>query len=167
MFRRNIETGLRDALDGTSNVIMLGEFLKGDNNTGALTLQRDVTQPLSIATQAFPSQAEVEAAGIACDGLGAGYQVSNNGREWMAGFACMTVFNTVAPPNWLHITCCTGGGFGYACDRNGIIPARSLHPGGVQLALADGSIRFFNSSIELQAYQYLGARDDGNAVAVP
>ena len=73
----------------------------------------------------------------------------------MAGFAGMTVFNTVMTPNWVHVNCCAGGTFGYACDRDGIIPARSLHPGGVQLAIADGAVRFFSDSVDLQTYQYL------------
>ena len=167
MFRRNIETGLRDAIDGTSNTILLGEFLKGDNNGGTLTLKRDYTNNLTITPVAFPGAAAIETAGTACDATAATWHQSNPGREWMAGFAGMTVFNTVMTPNWLHINCCGGGTFGYACDRDGIIPARSLHPGGVQLAIADGSVRFFADSVNLQMYQFLGARDDGNAVQVP
>ena len=42
--------------------------------------------------------------------------------------------------------------------------ARSRHPGGVNAALCDGSVRFFNNHIELTTWRNLGAMQDGNAV---
>ncbi len=47
----------------------------------------------------------------------------------------------------------------------GVIPARSFHPGGVNAALGDGSVRFISNTVDLLTYQRLGAVDDGNAVA--
>ena len=73
-------------------------------------------------------------------------------------------FNTVAPPNWKHLTCCEGTGYGLACDRDGIVPARSFHPGGAIVALADGSTRFASETIDFDTWQRLGARDDGNPI---
>ncbi len=63
------------------------------------------------------------------------------------------------------MNCCNGGGFGYACDRNGIYPARSSHPGGVVVAAADGSTTFVRETIELLTWQRLGARSDGSSVS--
>ncbi len=165
VFMRRRDTRIAEILDGTSNTIMLGEILKGDNSSSTRTLERDLTNQLTIPTSQFPSSAEIEAAGVACDANS--YQQSNAGRDWMASFPGHVAFNTVAPPNWPHIGCCKGGGFGYACDRHGIIPPRSLHPGGVNTATADGSVHFISETIDFSMWQYLGARKDGNVVQVP
>jgi hypothetical protein len=49
-------------------------------------------------------------------------------------------------------------------DSNGIFPARSKHPGGVNHALADGSVRFISGDVELTTYQALGSREGGEAI---
>jgi len=162
---RRLESSPADIRDGLSKTVLLSEYLHGDNDSASLALDRDFTQPLTLATAEFPTAAEVETAGAACDTLAAGYQVSNAGREWMAAFPGACVINTVAPPNWRHVNCCTGGGFGYACDRNGIYPARSSHPGGVIAAAADGSTNFVSEGIDVLTWQRLGARNDGSSVS--
>ncbi len=43
--------------------------------------------------------------------------------------------------------------------------ARSYHPGGVNAALADGSVRFINNGIHLPTYRALGTRQEGEIVA--
>jgi prepilin-type processing-associated H-X9-DG protein len=44
---------------------------------------------------------------------------------------------------------------------------KSRHPGGANFAFADGSVRFLNQNIDHQTYQYLGCRNDGQAVSLP
>ncbi|HOM18046.1 MAG TPA: DUF1559 domain-containing protein [Thermoguttaceae bacterium] len=43
----------------------------------------------------------------------------------------------------------------------------SSHPGGVNVALADGSVRPISFSIDLQTFRWLCVRNDGNAVTLP
>jgi prepilin-type processing-associated H-X9-DG protein len=43
--------------------------------------------------------------------------------------------------------------------------ANSRHPGGVNVTLADGSVRFFKSSINTQAWRALGTRNLGEVVS--
>ena len=167
IFLRRRESPMATIVDGTSNVIMLSEILLGDESGGALRPKRDFTNQLPGGFDEFPSAAQIESAGMTCDTTATSWHQSNAGRWWMGSFPGFCAFNTVAPPNWQHVTCCDGGGFGYACDRNAIVPARSLHPGGVMVALGDASTRFVGDSIELQLWQYLGARGDGEAVEVP
>jgi prepilin-type N-terminal cleavage/methylation domain-containing protein/prepilin-type processing-associated H-X9-DG protein len=45
--------------------------------------------------------------------------------------------------------------------------ARSRHAGGVNAALADGSIRFFTNSIDLAAWRALGTRNQGDIANIP
>jgi prepilin-type N-terminal cleavage/methylation domain-containing protein len=161
---RRVPTKLSDLTDGTSMTLLVAEFLHGDNDAGRLNLERDFTQPLTISQLDFPTAAQVDAAGAACNATAAGYQQTNAGRMWNAGLPGQCLVNTVAPPNWTYVNCATGGAFGYAADRNGIFPARSKHPGGVNAAACDGSIRFVGDSIDLVTWQRLGARGDGEKV---
>jgi len=41
------------------------------------------------------------------------------------------------------------------------VTTKSFHPGGVNLCLADGSVRFVVNSITVGAYQLMHSRDDG------
>ena len=41
------------------------------------------------------------------------------------------------------------------------IPLSSLHPGGCNLTFADGSVRFWPNSADLQSLYYAACRDDG------
>jgi prepilin-type processing-associated H-X9-DG protein len=43
--------------------------------------------------------------------------------------------------------------------------ANSLHPGGVNLMLADGSVRFIKSSVDLTTWRALGTRNGGEVVS--
>ncbi|MEN6496664.1 MAG: DUF1559 domain-containing protein, partial [Thermoguttaceae bacterium] len=164
IFVRYRESSFADIQDGSSNVIMLSELLKGDGNNGALNKERDFTYQLSGYTDQFPSQSQIESLGATCDGTANSWHNSNAGREWMASFPGMLAFNTVAPPNWKHVSCCTGSDYGYTCDRNGIVPPRSKHPGGVNVALGDASVRFISETIDLLTWQRAGARADGNPI---
>jgi prepilin-type N-terminal cleavage/methylation domain-containing protein/prepilin-type processing-associated H-X9-DG protein len=44
---------------------------------------------------------------------------------------------------------------------------KSRHQGGVNFAFADASVHFISESIDHQLYQYLGCRNDGQAITLP
>jgi prepilin-type processing-associated H-X9-DG protein len=49
--------------------------------------------------------------------------------------------------------------------RAAFVAARSRHPGGVNAALADGSVRFFTDTIDLGTWRSLGTRAGGEVIA--
>jgi prepilin-type N-terminal cleavage/methylation domain-containing protein len=162
MFRRTIETRMADVIDGTSNTIMLSEGLTGDNNNGVYKAGE------VCMAGAGPS------GGVSLAIVGAWAQtnclpashLSTNGNNWLAPLPSQTIFNTIATPNWQFPTC-EYGPSGYAADRDGVFPARSRHPGGVNATCVDGSVTFLTDNVDETLYQALGTRDGGEAVEVP
>ena len=99
-------------------------------------------------TRDFPTAAELNAIGNAARTAPTGFK-SNNGTMWGWYAAAQSTLTTAAPPNWAYPSaggdCCPGGAhdWGY-----GIIPPRSLHPGGVNAVLGDASVRFISNDVE-------------------
>lgn len=58
---------------------------------------------------------------------------------------------------------CVGVYGGYS-DRAIVIGARSLHTGGVQVALADGSVRFISNNVDRLTWQHLGTPSGGEVL---
>lgn len=52
------------------------------------------------------------------------------------------------------------------CTWNTDVGYKSAHPGGAEFLYGDGSVHFLSESIDHQAYQYLGAKADGQVVQV-
>ena len=124
---------------------------------------RPVVSAITVANRAFPTQAELDVIAAAPTVRG---PLTNNGRWWAWHSHSNALFNTAAPPNWKIQVPPTGGvgsgGAGMAWDScNGIVPAQSKHSGGVNVCLADGSVRFVRDPIDLLTWQRLGNARDG------
>ncbi|HUT95033.1 MAG TPA: DUF1559 domain-containing protein [Thermoguttaceae bacterium] len=162
IFSRDCERRISDIKDGTTNTIMLAEQRIGDNDNAKYTPGDTVRGIPRVGPYELPSEAEVAQYGANCLA-----QITNHhshaGREWCSGLGWQTWFNTIAPPNWKFPTCqeCVGCGWG---DSNGVIPARSYHPGGANHALGDASVRFISETVDTKTYQYLGTRAGGETV---
>lgn len=168
VFRAILETSMAAIIDGTSNTIMLGEFLHGDNVDTTDTLESDVIANATwsggthVSTQQGPiTQATMDSYGSECAKPG-NPQTSMAGYRWTLGIFYYTVFNTLAPPNWKYPACSLANNYGGA---QGVYPARSRHPGGANHAVADASVRFISETIDLQVYHGLGSRDGGEVVS--
>ncbi|MFI5458871.1 MAG: DUF1559 domain-containing protein [Isosphaerales bacterium] len=73
------------------------------------------------------------------------------GAVYAACFA--TVFY---PPDWITIPACLNlGQYGF----------RSLHPGGANFAMADGSVKFIKNSIDVKTYRALATRAGGEVLS--
>ncbi len=158
-FSRDSETSMASFLDGTSNSILLGEHLMGDDDNTRYT-DGDIVRGVSWSgATIFPSVAELNAFGQACKSAMNNHH-SHAGREWIAPLMWTTVFNTVAPPNhqWPSCQTCSGCGWG---DSQGVFPARSRHPGGAMHAMADGSVRMITETIDVPVYQAAGSINGG------
>jgi prepilin-type processing-associated H-X9-DG protein len=156
-----------DVTDGLSNTLLASELLPGSGRTGGTgrypfdTFHVGNAAFNAIANWDFPTQAELNTIGNLGRTSPIGYK-SNNGTNWGWYAAADTSLNTAATPNWafpsLAGDCCPGGSHDWGV---GILPPRSMHTGGVNALLGDGSVRFIPNAIDLGTFQRLGARNDG------
>jgi prepilin-type N-terminal cleavage/methylation domain-containing protein/prepilin-type processing-associated H-X9-DG protein len=162
---------MKDVTDGLSNTLLASELLNGRGNNAVATYPFDIfyagTGPYSaVKNKDFATVAELTAIGTAARSLAGGGFLSNNGGNWSWYASTQSSLTTSAPPNWQFPTaganCCPGGAHDWG--DGGIVPARSLHPGGVNAVYGDGSIRFVANNIDILAWQQTGARNDGSSV---
>lgn len=100
----------------------------------------------------------------------------NGHTEWVSGNTIHTGFTTVLGPNakisangfdWVSISGTREynlGKGGHQSVTRAAIPSRSYHTGIVNSLLMDGAVRGFSENINLQTWQNLGQRADGNVL---
>lgn len=79
------------------------------------------------------------------------------GYSWMYGTAATWPYTTTRTPNSREVDC-------ERFNTRTNTAAASQHQGGVQVTLADGSVRFVSENINLQTWQNLGRKNDGNVL---
>ena len=143
--------------DGLSHTSSFSERLRGSGSPNALDPTRDVFQKRNFTLTADDLLIACQIAArpsIPVDGyVQAGQRWFWTGREH-------TLFNHAQEPNG-RIPDCTTGNVMTATD---LWTARSWHPGGVNLLMGDGSIRFVNETIDRGVWRGLGSRNGGELV---
>lgn len=89
---------------------------------------------------------------------------SNFSNGWPFGAYSGTMYNHVAPPNWKGQDCGNWSAIADTPGEHAIISARSKHPGGVNVTLADGSVRFVSDTVDLITWRAVGTRNGGEAI---
>jgi prepilin-type N-terminal cleavage/methylation domain-containing protein/prepilin-type processing-associated H-X9-DG protein len=140
-------------VDGTSNTAAFSEHVKGDFSNGVSTELSDTYQPgtyPATAAQAFLDCQAVNIFDLTKQGN------SNAGGPWMTDGHTPCRYYHAFPPN----------------TRSCMFPpqristtANSRHPGGVNTAMADGSVRFFKSTVNLTTWQAVGTRNGGEIIS--
>jgi prepilin-type N-terminal cleavage/methylation domain-containing protein/prepilin-type processing-associated H-X9-DG protein len=176
--------GVRDVTDGTSNTIAFGEWRTGDFNCNQLSVPQDVINnspslswPGGIS-YTFPGPAPQVAAfqkwlnncaAFAPQTIKNGannweYNMSYLGANWDMGLFGYTMGNTLLAPNPPYPNCRTCQWLG-DWDCPGMYGLSSFHPGGGNVGMADGSVRFLKSSTAMQIVWSLGSRNGGEVVS--
>jgi prepilin-type N-terminal cleavage/methylation domain-containing protein/prepilin-type processing-associated H-X9-DG protein len=146
------KTRIAEITDGTSNTGAFAEMGLGDQSNAIATEKTD-----QFWTQTWPTTPDL--AIQQCQGfpaLNLAYQgLSTDGVPWIEG-STSAMYNHVNTPN----------------KRSCIFPpgrimntANSYHPGGVNLGMCDGSVRFAKDSVNLQTWRALGSRNGGEVIS--
>ena len=80
------------------------------------------------------------------------------GSQWTESGLFHTAYNHVAGPNPVHSDCAFSADFQ---TPGGTFAARSDHPGGVNLLLLDGAVRFVGDGVDLETWRALATRAGG------
>ncbi len=144
---------LAGVTDGTSNTAAFSEHVLGDFSNSVATDLSDTFRPGTYPANADEAYTLCLATNIHDLSL-QGY--SNVGAPWTYGYHSTTSYWHAGPPN--SRSCM------YPPSRIATT-ANSRHPGGVNIALADGSVRFIKSSINIPTWRALGTRNLGEVIS--
>ncbi len=142
-----------EVTDGLSSTVIVSERATGTGLATGVDPKSDLYNVPGLWTEgSFRDMCSVQSTssvvGLQADGDG--------GQTWLEGNMNWTRYNHVLGPNL--ISCKNGSTW------DGVIMnATSQHPGGVCVALADGSVRFVSENIDQETWSSLGSRN-GNEI---
>lgn len=152
-------------VDGTSKTAAFSERLI---NPGFVSPQIESRRLYyEVARPSMPGASNLLALVNACNQSGstAGYS-DRIGGSWMSGDARFgNMFTVLMTPNLKSCAeVVSPGSFDYyfASGDTGVTPS-SNHPGGVNVAMADGSVQFISDSVNRDLWWAMGTRDGGEA----
>ncbi len=136
--------------DGLSNTTAYTETLKGFGNDSTGSTALDVRQYKGGSTISATYTEALCATITIWNG--------SRGREWSRGsFTGGSTTNNYWPPNSPNYDC--------AGDTQGLLSARSLHPGGVNVLFADGHIQFLKDSVNRAVWWAIATRAGGEVIS--
>jgi prepilin-type N-terminal cleavage/methylation domain-containing protein/prepilin-type processing-associated H-X9-DG protein len=149
IFFSNSKVRIGDILDGTSNTALMSEHLLGPGGPR-------ITDPKAVDVrlvygQIFARQPMTDAGCAAVVTWSA-----DRGSRWADGEVQYGLYDHHYPPNPPEWDCVA---FEFSWKA-----ARSKHSGGVNLLLADGSVRFIANAVDRTTWQALGSRDGGEVL---
>ena len=149
-------TPFADILDGLSTTAFFSEKLRGNGQPNPRT-------DLFV----IPPQTSLQATYQTCISLPAtALPLSSKwGASWCMGENCCVQYNHVAGPNTYS---CAGTGFpGTMSNMAMQVSPSSYHPGGVNVCMGDGTVRFVTDEVDLLTWRAAGTRRGGEAMNLP
>ena len=148
---------LNTFLDGTSNTVIFSEWVKGPSGGPPQKNGLGVVYSLGNASSDFPTDYQYAQKCASVNPITANQNWTWKGEWWM--FGGTQVYSHTIPPNR---TACAYSDIGQ--DGRGtitLINASSLHSGGVNCLMMDGSVKFIKSTVNYVSW-YALATPDGN-----
>jgi prepilin-type N-terminal cleavage/methylation domain-containing protein/prepilin-type processing-associated H-X9-DG protein len=151
VFYGNSATTFAAITDGLSNTGFFSERIVGDATTGIISPIADVFFDPGAPLTPDDALAQCNALNI--------YNPANQipmimGVPWIDGQHIT-----------LHVSTPNTRSCGFFIVNRAVMPPSSRHPGGVNLLLGDGSVKFIKDSINLQVWRALGTRNGGEVIS--
>lgn len=159
-FGRDNPVGLESIGDGTSNTALFAEVKRGaapgrDNLDVTRVPPAQWNKP---GTDAGTNPNNL-APPAACDTPL--LTANSTGLQYYRGSPPTDLYTHTVPPNYPRRDCMV------LTEDQFHLAARSYHPGGVNVGLADGSVRFISDQIHPAVWRALGTRNGGELVEIP
>ncbi len=159
-----------DITDGLSNTACFSEKVKGLTDNTVQDIMRPISTvfdlQLGSMNKNIPSDYYAGCTALnpltASPETGQGFSTDPNGIGclWNSGYPPQTRYTHVMPPNtW---SCDYGQG---GSSIRGAHTASSRHPGGVNVLVCDGSVRFVKSTINISAWWAFGTKGNNDVVS--
>ena len=154
--------------DGTSNTAMFAEVMRTTDwphTSGQRTFTSIITGGDVLAAG---TTSDARAIPQCASGANWVATVANGGMEFERALQGMAYYTHTLPPNWNRPS---AGSQRYNCSDNAAdymhVAASSFHSGGVNVGMADGSVRFVSEDIDFATWQAMGTRAGGEPLSPP
>jgi prepilin-type N-terminal cleavage/methylation domain-containing protein len=140
--------------DGTSNTAAFSERVIGDFSSAISTPKTDNYSPGTSPagfTDAIAGCLALNITNLSLQGL------SVDGAPWAFSSNCETIYKHATTPNTRSCM--------YPANWRILLSANSNHPGGVNVTLSDGSVRFIKDTINPVTWQAMGTRNGGEVIS--
>jgi prepilin-type N-terminal cleavage/methylation domain-containing protein/prepilin-type processing-associated H-X9-DG protein len=167
--------GIRDIQDGTSNTIAFGEWKIGSGNQNATTISTDIILVGSLPSGTARNNGTLNMPNpnlVASfpTWLGTCVSLVSSGRDthtpllgawWAMGEPTYALGNVLLPPNPKYPYCDSSTLSNDSIDTAGMFGMTSYHPGGANVLMCDGSVRFLEDGTNQSTVWALGSRAQG------
>lgn len=157
LFMQDKAITFADVIDGTSHTAAFSESLLPDANMSEPAVLTQSNKDVVIVGASSRSDPFLTVEWCTRYGQPVASR-PNRAARWVDGFVLYTAYYHWWEPN-SRIPDCSK----WSPLRSLWQMARSHHPGGVNVAMADGSVRFVSQTVDLEAWRALGSRN-GNEV---
>jgi prepilin-type N-terminal cleavage/methylation domain-containing protein/prepilin-type processing-associated H-X9-DG protein len=172
--------GIRAITDGSSNTIAYGEWRTGSGVYKTITIATDIvmvgslpagvkrntpTVNMPLGSAGLLPWLQLCAANVANTADRGNHKSVTLGEAWSLGLPSYTLGNVLLPPNAPYPNCNDSTGKSNAINEPGVYGLSSRHPGGANVLLCDGSVRFLKDSTSLRTVWSLGSRAQGEVLS--
>jgi prepilin-type N-terminal cleavage/methylation domain-containing protein/prepilin-type processing-associated H-X9-DG protein len=167
-------------VDGTSNTIAFGEWRVGTGVYTIVTVPTDIvmmgalpvgvtrntpTVNMPLGSAGLIPWLQTCAANVANTTDRGNRKTTSLGESWSLGLPSYSIGNVLLAPNPKYPNCNESTGSDNAVNKAGVYTLSSRHPGGANVLICDGSVKFLKDSANLVTVWSLGSRAQGEVVS--
>jgi prepilin-type N-terminal cleavage/methylation domain-containing protein/prepilin-type processing-associated H-X9-DG protein len=158
-YQRVLPVRVASIIDGTSNTAAFAEANRGhESGTNLPPFDKTCTALFSANVDNFLMPM--------CDPATRNSSYRYRGQEYYRGFGPTAFYTHTLTPNSQYYDC---GTYADTTALNNFsrthLAARSFHPGGVNVGMGDGSVRFVKNTVNIDAWRALGTRQGSEVLS--